>query len=100
MIEMPVVRNAVVRAVLAHGGDDDPVRQLKLGESQGRKQGTGHAACTDRNRERNIRNCSPNRQAGSDLDIKTARQPAAAKRRASSSRRAPVVVSGQRLSLA
>ena len=42
VIEVPVGRDAVVGAVLAHGRDDDPVRELEIGKSNRRKQGTGH----------------------------------------------------------
>ena len=42
MIDVPVGGDAVVGAVLAHGRDDDAVRELEIGEPDRRKQGTGH----------------------------------------------------------
>ena len=42
MIEVPVGGDAVVGAVLAHGRDDDPVREFEIGKPDRRKQGTGH----------------------------------------------------------
>ena len=47
MVEVPVVGDAVVGAVLAHGRDDDPVRELEIGEPDRRKQGTGHVTRID-----------------------------------------------------
>ena len=47
MIEVPVGGDAVVGAVLAHGRDDDPVRELEIGEPDRRKQGTGHVTRVD-----------------------------------------------------
>ena len=40
MIEMPVGGHAVVGAVLAHGRDDDPIREFEIGELDAKK--TGH----------------------------------------------------------
>ncbi len=37
MIEVPVGGHAVVGTVLAHGRDDDPVREFEIGKSDGRK---------------------------------------------------------------
>jgi hypothetical protein len=37
MIEVPVGGYAVVGTVLAHGRDDDPVREVEIGKSDGRK---------------------------------------------------------------
>src|SRR6516165_6746104 len=77
MIEMPIVGNAIVGAVLAHRRNDDPVRQLKLREPQGRKQGTGHATRTDWNVGRKIRNCPPDRQAGFGASLASGNRAAA-----------------------
>jgi hypothetical protein len=42
MVEMPVGGYAIVGAVLAHGRDDDPVRELEIGEPDRREQSTCH----------------------------------------------------------
>ena len=42
MVDMPVGGDAVVGAVLAHGRDDDPVRELEVGEPDRGEQSTGH----------------------------------------------------------
>ena len=42
VIEVPVGGHAVVGAVLAHGRNDDAVRELEIGEPNGRKQCAGH----------------------------------------------------------
>src|SRR5262249_15815998 len=42
MAGVPVGRHAVISAVLAHGRDDDPVRELEIGEPDRREQSAGH----------------------------------------------------------
>src|SRR5215510_6517342 len=47
VVDVPVGGHAVVGAVLAHGRDDDAVREFEIGELNGRKQGTGHVTRSD-----------------------------------------------------
>ena len=47
VIDMPVGGDAVIGAVLAHRRDNDPVRELEIGEPDRRKQGTGHVTRID-----------------------------------------------------
>jgi hypothetical protein len=47
MIEVPVGRNAIVGAVLAHRRDHDSVGELEVSEPDWGKQSTGHIARVD-----------------------------------------------------
>ena len=48
MTEVPVVGDPVVGAVLAHGRNDDAIRQFQISEPDRSKQGTGHVFSVER----------------------------------------------------
>jgi hypothetical protein len=42
VVDVPIIRNAVIGAVLTHRRDDNPVFEIKLRETNGGKESAGH----------------------------------------------------------